>query len=222
MITGKKIPETDLLGLFSNEDAHIDLIYGRVGQGKTYAATKDILERLSKGEVVYANWKIAYDGDDQRYSLLWILLAMVGIKRRFYRFDPANLHYLPIDENFMDVFEKLTDCAVYLDEGHVIFDSYQHAKFSLRKRTSILHTRHFNRSLVIVSQRPTAIHVSARANVERFFKVERWLKWPVLVFTKTEYQDMVNETVDETKALRTSFYFGSRRIMQSYSSRYMR
>lgn len=219
---GKEIVDVDLYEIFEPFEGSIDQIYGRVGMGKTYAATKDIIDELMQGRVVYANWRVNFSGFDERSSFLHIILGLFGIKRAFYRIDKHNFHYLPLNDKFMGVFEKLTDCSVYLDEGHLIFDSYQHAKFSLQKRAAILHTRHFNRKLVIVSQRPTAIHVSARGNVNRFFKVERWLKWPVLLFTKTEFQDMANETVDETKPLRTKMYLGKKSILQAYDSKYLR
>jgi len=219
---GVPIEKQKLIDLWVPEDGTIDVIYGHIGNGKTYAATADILSRLRRGEVVYCNWRIDFKGVDQRDNLLAILGSILGLKRNFYRFNPGNLHYIELDDAFIESFEKLTDCAVYLDEGHVIFDSYQHAKFSLRKRASILHTRHFNRSIVIVSQRPTAVHVSARANVNRFYKCEALIRWPFTIFRKTEYQDMVNESVDEEKPTRSKYYFASRRIFKAYNSKYLR
>lgn len=219
---GRPIPTEQLIGYFPPPEGTIDLIYGRIGQGKTYAAVADIIEDLKHGIPVYANFKIDWSGYDERTDFLYIISGLLGIKRRFHKFDHSNFHYLPLDDQFMDVFEKLTDCKVYLDEGHIIFDSYLHAKFSMRKRTSILHTRHFNRSIIIISQRPSAIHVSARGNVNRFFKVEKWISWPVLLFTKTEYQDMTNEMVDEEKPIRTKLYFGRKNILRAYNSKYLR
>ena len=220
---GKRVEEIELLDLFPAEEGTIDQYYGRVGNGKTYNATADIIADLRRGEVVYANWRVNVEDFDQRDQLRWILLGLLGIKRRFYRFKKENLHFIEIDDDFMDKFEQLTDCKVYLDEGHVIFDSYQHAKFSLRKRKAILHTRHFNRSIIIISQRPTAVHVSARANVNRFFKCERLLKWPVLIFRKTQYQDMKDETVDEeAKPISRRWYFASKKVLNAYNSKYLR
>jgi len=227
----------DVLEFFPINEGSIDFIYGRIGNGKTLLATIDIKRRLARGEVVYCNWKIDVDNVDQTRNRFYVLLHALGLKRNLVRIDcKKNLHYLPVDdeyaqkqgyEDFTDWLSRLTDCAVYLDEGHIIFDSYQHAKFSLRKRTAVLHTRHFNRSIVVVSQRPTAIHVSARANVNRFFKCERPLaglqkRLGLLFFVKTEYQDMLNETVDEEKPLASTWYFPSRKLLKSYDTKYMR
>lgn len=220
---GKRMSDEELTAIFVPNEGTIDQIYGRVGQGKTYAATVDILRKLKRGEVVYANWKIDFSDYDERADFWYIVCGLFGIKRNYYAYSHENFHYLPLDDNFMDIFERITDASVYLDEGHLIFDSYQHNKFSIKKRAAVLHTRHFNRSLVIVSQRPTAIHVSARGNVNRFFRVDKLFQiGSLILFRKTEYQDMVNETVDEEQPLRSSFYWGKKAIFRAYDSKYMR
>jgi len=171
LVHAGKAVEVDLLrDLFEAEEGAIVQYYGRIGNGKTYNATADIIQDLKQGLVVYANWKLdlGHISFDQKDSKFYTFLGLIGIKKRFYKFLPENLHYLPIDDNFMHVFADLTDCKVYLDEGHLIFDSYQMTKLSMEKRASILHTRHFNRTIAIISQRPTAVHVSSRANVNIF------------------------------------------------------
>jgi len=221
---GRKLPDIDILSLFKSPEGEITQRYGRIGQGKTYGATADVLDELSRGRVVYANWRINYDGFDQRNSPFFIFASLLfPWVNRFYKFPKENLHYLPIDENFLDKFAKLTDCSVYIDEGHVIFDSYEMAKMSMAKRVSVLHTRHFNRSIHIISQRPTAIHVMMRANVNRFYKYEKLLTKPFILFRRSEYQDMVGETVDETqKPISTKFYIGRKSIYKAYDSKYLR
>jgi len=144
-------------------------------------------------------------------------------KKLFFRFKKENLHYLPIDDDFMDKFQDLTDCKVYLDEGHVIFDSYQTTRFSMQKRTSILHTRHFNRSIAIISQRPTAVHVSARANVNRFYKCEKIVSiFGFIIFRRSEFQDLEAENVDESDPVSRKYYLGNKRVFDAYNSKYLR
>jgi len=224
---GKSV-EVDLLrDLFEAEEGSISQYYGRIGQGKTYNATADIIQDLRMGNVVYANWRLDLSRFtfDQRDSFFYTLIGLLGIKKRFYKFLPENLHYLPIDDNFMETFENLTDCKVYLDEGHLIFDSYQMTKLSMQKRASILHTRHFNRSIIIISQRPTAVHVSARANVNIFYKCEKIMSWPFLVFRRSEYQEMTGtgETVDDdVKPISTKWYFANKNVLASYNTKYLR
>jgi len=219
----KQIDSIDLVTLFTPVDGEITLRYGRIGQGKTYGATMDVLDDLKRGKVVYINWRMNYEGIDQRKEWVFILGGLLfPWKKEYYIFPKENLRYIKVDENFIDTFAKLTDCAVYLDEGHVMFDSYEMAKMSMQKRTAVLHTRHFDRSINIISQRPTAIHVTMRANVNRFYRYEKLFSWPFLLFKRTEFQDMVGETVDEEQPLSTKFYIGKKQIYTMYDSKYLR
>jgi len=220
---GKQIKEIELLDLFQSHEGEITQRYGRIGQGKTYGATADVLDELSRGRVVYTNWRINYDGFDQRNSFLYIVRSILfPWSNRFYYFPKENLRYISIDEHFIDTFSKLTDCAVYLDEGHVVFDSYEMAKMSMEKRIAVLHTRHFNRSIHIISQRPTAIHRMMRANVNRFYKYDKLISKPFLLFRRQEFQDMQDENVDETKPLSTKLYIGKKSVFKAYNSKYLR
>jgi hypothetical protein len=220
---GKQLKEIDLLNLFSANEGEITQRYGRIGQGKTYGATADVLDELHRGHVVYCNWKINYNGFDQRESFLFIIGSILfPWKNKFYSFPKDNLKYIEIDENFISNFSKLTDCSVYLDEGHVAFDSYEMAKMSMQKRVAVLHTRHFNRSIHIISQRPTAIHRMMRANVNRFYKYDKLINKPFLLFRRTEYQDMQDENVDETQPLSVKLYLGKSKIFKAYDSKYLR
>lgn len=225
-IKGKKVLEVELLDLFPPSEGEITQYYGRIGSGKTYSATQDILELLRRGKVVYTNWRINYNGTDERRSVWWLILSLIfPFKKRFYYFPPQNLKYIKIDENFQKTFSQLTDCHVFLDEGHVVFDSYQMARLKLEDRASILHTRHFDRAIHIISQRPTAVHVAMRANVNRFYKCECLFKiGPIVRFKRTEYQDMVAETVDEAeeKVCSVKYYWGKTAIFDAYNTKYLR
>lgn len=218
-----KVDEIELLNLFEPQAGEITQRFGRIGSGKTYGATVDVLDELARGHVVYVNWKFNFNGYDQRESLFHVFASLLfPWKKRFYNFPKDNLKYIEIDEQFIDKFSLLTDCSVYLDEGHVVFDSYEMAKMSMKKRTAVLHTRHFDRSINIISQRPTAVHVTMRANVNRFYKYEKLMSTPFLIFRRTEYQDMIDETVDEEKPLSVKLYLGKKRIYSMYDSKYLR
>jgi hypothetical protein len=223
---GRQVREIELLDIFPPAEGEITQYYGRIGQGKTYNATADILDLLRRGNVVYANWRINWSGFDQKKSIPYIVFGILfPWRKRFYNFKRENLRYIPVDEHFHETFEKITDAYVFLDEGHVVFDSYEMAKLSLARRASILHTRHFNRSICIISQRPTAIHVAMRANVNRFYKCEkRWQFGSIIRFRRTEFQDMLNETVDddEEKALSIKQYWGRGEVFNAYPSKYLR
>jgi len=223
---GKEVKEIELLDLFPPYEGMITQYYGRIGSGKTYAATADMLRLLRQGQVCYANWKLNYDGFDESKSLPYIFLSLIfPWRKRFYSFPKENLHYLPVDKEFHGKLANITDAHIFLDEGHTAFDSYEMAKMPLERRTSILHTRHFDRSIHIISQRPTAVHVVMRANVNIFYKCERLRNFLWIPrFRRTEYQDLLNETVDEDpeKAISRRHYWGDQRIFNAYSSKYLR
>jgi len=214
--------EEKILHYFSPVEGAINLYYGHVGNGKTYNATADIIDLLKKGEIVYANWKIAIDDFDQRKSWLHIIFYSLFFKKRFFKYPKTNLYYFNSDDVDIEFLGKLANCHVFIDEGQWILDSYEGTKFNKTKRKVILHTRHYNRTLNIITQRPTSIHVSARGNVERYYKCEKMMSWPFLIFRRTEYQDMINETVDEEKPISTKTYFAKKSVMRAYNTLAMR
>jgi hypothetical protein len=61
-----------------------------------------------------------------------------------------------------------------------------------------------------------------RANVNIFYKCEKILSWPFLLFKRTEFQDLTQETVDETKPLSVKRYFARKDVLRSYNSKYLR
>lgn len=215
--------EIDLVSLFPPDfNDLISLTYGRPGEGKTYAITADIIEALKQGRTVYANFMLNWDGFDQREDFFSLLAGMLGIKRRYYKFLNKNFHYIAVDENFHNNLQKLTDCIVVLDEGYVAFDSYEMAKLSLLKRQNVLHTRHFDRSIWITSQRPTNIHVVFRGNVNWFYKCTKIITWPIVIFRKQQFDLNQDEKVDEDNAVSTKFYIGRKKIFHAYDNKYLR
>lgn len=221
---GKELKEIDLLQLFAPIEGGITQRYGRVGQGKTYGATVDVIDELKRGHVVYTNWPIEWNGYDQRQSFLYLVGSLIfPWKNKLTYFPPENLKRIEVNQDFIKNFQKLTNCSVYLDEGHVVFDSYEMAKMSMDKRVAVLHTRHFDRSLHIISQRPTAIHAVLRENVERFYRYEKYGKYPFLFFRRTEFQDLTPEgRPDENAVISVKLYFLKKKIANAYNSKYLR
>jgi len=215
--------ELDMFDILPPQDGGMNQYYGRIGEGKTYAATADAIADLEAGNVVYTSWKMLWDGYDEREYWYYRLAYKLRLKKFFWKFPKENWHYFDMAAD--DALEKLgslTDCIIYLDEGHLLLDSYLATKMERKDRATILHTRHFDRSINIISQRPTAIHVMMRANVNRFYKYECLFKTPFILFRRTEFQDMVDETVDEEKPLSTKLYIGKKSIFNMYNSKYLR
>lgn len=234
MIQGEPIKDKDfLLDIFMPSEGSVKLYYGRIGSGKTYAATSDILDLLSNGEVVYANWHINYNGFDERLSFWHTLVKFMFFKKLFFRFPKENLHYFNLDNtepcpgcgkiHKVDItfLALLTDCHVFADEGQWIFDSRSRLDKDWRKL--VLHTRHMNRTLNIISQRTQAIEISARGQVNIFYKCEKVADWPWLFFKRSEYQDMKENDVDEAKEpVSVKRYWGRKKVMEAYDTHYLR
>jgi len=231
-LEGKEITvKSDLLDIFQATEGSINMYYGKIGHGKTYAATSDILDLLKDGKVVYANWHIVVNDFDDRRDFGMSLKNFLFFRKKYFRIPCSeNLRYFnPEDFNttgeLVEFLSKLNDCHIFFDEGQDMFDSYEGTKFPKAKRRLILHTRHYHRTLNIISQRPTAIQVSARGNVNRFYKCEKLFTIPFIgipFFTRYEYQDMAGETVNETaKPVSKKRYMGNSRVFNAYNTDYL-
>lgn len=217
-------------------EGEIQMIYGPIGGGKNTLATTQILKDLQKGMTVFATWKVKFDGLDERKSIFAVILGIFGLKRKYYRISGENFHYLSLKEMMQEDFMKklygMTNLAIYVDEAYAarLFDSYRKTSLSVEERMAVYITRHVNRKFVIVAQRTNAIHVSSRALVNRFYKCEQLMpifiaKWLGLyIFRRTEFQDMQDETVDETKPYATTIKFmrSTNPVFKAFDSKYMR
>lgn len=235
MIGEKQVHIDNLFDIFPPSEGMISQIYGRIGSGKSYATVRMIFDRLRRGKVVYVNFPIDYGGYDERKSRFRIIVSLVfpWIKR-FYYFPKENLRFFEIsdkwaqDQGYKDFtawVHSRTDCDIFADEGHVWVDSYTATRMPIELRNISLHTRHYNRNIFIISQRPTAIHVTMRANVNVFYKCEKIFQMGGIVrFKVTEYQELKNETVDEDpeKEVSRKYYWGRRRFFMAYDTRYLR
>jgi len=216
--------EIDLLSIIPPHEGEITLRYGKIGQGKTYGATVDVLDELKRGHIVYVNWNIDFKGFDQKNSLLHIVGSlMFPWKKTFVEFPSSNLRKITVDSTFHQQLAKITDASIYLDEGHVMFDSYQMAKMPMEQRINVLHTRHFDRSINIISQRSVAVHRVMRANVNRFYKYQKLIHMGnFILFRRLEFQDMADEDVDETEPDSVKLYLAKPSIFKMYNSKYLR
>lgn len=225
---GMKVAENDLIEAFSASEGSINMYYGLIGNGKTYNATADILELLKQGKVVYANWIIQTEDFDDRESIFMIVMNTLLFKKRFYKIPCAqNLHFFDPETfnstgELVEWLSSLNDCHIFFDEGQDMFDSYEGTRFSKSKRRLILHTRHYHRTLNIISQRPTAIQVSARGNVNRFYKCIKIASWPWIRFARYEFQEMSGETVNEdAEPISVKTYWASNKVFNAYNTDYL-
>lgn len=221
----KIVPETEALDFFVPDEGELVLIYGAIGNGKTYAATADVMKDLERGQVVYTTWKIDWSGFDERESFAHIFMKAVFLRKRFYKFDRKNWHYLDVTaDDIWDKLAVLNNCKIYFDDVIVqLFDSYEGTKFAKKKRQWAFTTRHYDRTIVLVTQRPSQVQVALRSQVNRFYKCVKVMSWPFLIFKKYEYQDMIDENVnDSTEPASVKTYFADKRILNAYRSKSLR
>jgi len=241
MRTDLGIKREDTKNVFRAGEGEINLYYGMVRQGKTYGATVDIFEDLRNGFLVYATWPIDVKNFDDRESLFFSVINFLLIKKRFYKVECAkNFHYINAEtgevdgvkvfnpekpDEYIRYLNKLNHCKLYIDEAWRVIDSYKGSNMGIESRNLILVTGHKYRTVNLIAQRPTSVHVSARGNVNRFYKFKKIINLPrlgIVRFKRYEFQEMVGETVDEDeeKVISIKTYWGRRKYFNAYNAYY--
>jgi len=246
---GKRRPEIEADDVFPAQEGECNLYYGQIGSGKSYGATADIIDDVRRGEVVYATWPVSLEAFDDRTSLILLIVRTLLFRKIFYRVDcPKNFHYIdaergeldgeiafkpdsiPSDRsrydyedlpNYVQFLNTLNHCKLYIDEAWRVIDSYKGTMIGDAGRNLILVTGHKYRTVNLITQRPTGVHVTARGNCNRFYKFVKVSSWPWVRFARYEFQEMAGETVDETKEpISVKRYWLNKRIADSYNSHY--
>jgi hypothetical protein len=232
---GKEVPDLEKSLMFPAPEGSANLYYGKIRNGKTYAATSDILDLLRQGQQVYANWPVNVEDFDDRKNIFIILMNTFLFKKRFFKIPQAkNFHYINTSTGEVDGIQKfnaksmgelikylntLNNCHLFIDEAWRIVDSYQGTQMPIESRDLILVTGHKNRTVNLIAQRPTSVHVVARGNMSRFYKCVKLASWPWNRFARYEFQEMTGETVDETKepeSIKT--YWGQQSVYKAYNT----
>lgn len=211
----------EILELFAPVEGQVSFYYGRIRNGKTYAATSDILDLLRRGEVVYANWNIDFQGFDERDSLTYLFFKWLFGKRHFYDIKKSNFHYFHPDDIDIITLGKLVNVHIFIDEGQWIFNS--HVRFpDPEKQKLILHNGHYCRSLNIISQRPSNVFKDMRSQMNVWYKCEKFTLGPIVLFHRSEIQDMKDDMPDEEKILGRKMYMLDKKVAKAYSTHAMR
>jgi len=92
---------------------------GRPGTGKTYNLTKEILKALKKGEVVYCNYFIKWEGYSEREDFVKRWLWKLGIKKKLKKYPKENLKYWRKLEDLYNLEQGI----IAMDEAHIYMRS---------------------------------------------------------------------------------------------------
>lgn len=233
---GTKLSDEKKVDIFIAPEGELNMYYGLIGSGKTYNATADIHELLARGRVVYATWPIKVQNFDDRKNWFMVLKNFVFFQKHYYEIPcQENMHFIDVEkgevdgkytfnptrpQDYIEYLNTLNHCDIFIDEAWRVFDSYKGTDFSLSTRNLALVTRHKFRSIHVITQRPTAVQVTIRGNINRFYKcVKIATLFGIPRFARYEFQEMTGETVnEEAEPISTKTYWGSRKIFASYNS----
>jgi hypothetical protein len=215
----------EIYDLFRPVEGINTVYYGKIRNGKTYAATADILDLLKAGEIVYANWQIEFDGYDQRDSFWVVFFKFLAGKKLFFNFKAENLHYLDTTtEEFIKDINKLVGVHLFIDEGQWIFNSHLKSD-DVDKRRLILEGGHYCRSLNVITQRPSNILKDVRSQIHIWYKCQKVFHAGKLIrFVRYSIEDtdpnndLPIEPEDHDKTPPLKAYWGSKRIYKAYNT----
>lgn len=194
-ITFFSIPDVFPIG-----EAYFKGIYGKIRNGKTYSAIALAFELASQGVYVKISCPVKWEGYDERDHWWFRFLHYIGLHPNFLVVPKENIEYVDILSMDMDIFfkwfQKQTDCVLIIDEAQNFFDSYIKTVMEKWKRMAIFAAGHFNRALILVTQRPMQLHPSVRTQIAMWYKVEKRQRWWFKPrFVITEFQEVDNDGV---------------------------
>jgi len=191
-----------LLEAFQPQEGVNAVYYGKVRNGKTRTATADILGLLERGEVVYANWTVKFDGFDERFSMRHLFWKTFGFRKLFFSYGANNFHYIDRDElisgigsgeSNVNYLNKLVGVHVFIDEGQWVLPSQDRSwdADTVAKMKLVLHGGHYCRTLNIITQRASNISKTTRSQIHFWYRcVKKFDILGVILFQRWEIEDM--------------------------------
>jgi len=198
-------------------DAGIYVYTGRMGSGKTYSIVADALELLKKGEVVYSVFPIYWNGYTEKPTLKQRLRAkLFGEKTKLRHYPKENFHEFDITK-FWDIFPRLSNCNVLIDEAHLVFDSYD--KMPLEERNAIMMCRKMNKRLFIATQLPSNLNKNVRSQAIEVYVLSKIRIPGFPLFRKTSVEvTSQGEVNTEAPVFGTETYIPSQEVFNAYNT----
>lgn len=216
-----------IMAMFAPIEGVITCYYGKVRNGKTYSATADILDLLNRGEVVFANWEVQWQGYDQRKNKLLVFLKMLTGQNYFFQYKKDNFHYFSPElspQETVRLLNKLVGVHIFIDEGQWVLNSHVRNP-DIEAQKLILTNGHYCRSLNIITQRPSNVFVDMRSQVNIWHKcVKVWLK--PLRFVRYDIEDMKDNLPDENEEKMQKYprkaYWARKKVYMAYNTHVFR
>lgn len=92
---------------------------GRPGSGKTYSLVIESIKLLNKGNIVYSNFKINWNGYEEKKTWWKKILIALRLKKKWHSYPKTNLRSW---DNFKDILE-IKNGWIVMDEAHFYFNS---------------------------------------------------------------------------------------------------
>lgn len=142
------------------------MYFGKMRQGKTLLMVRDVIKLLQKGEVVYTNFYINWDGTS---GINWFTkflhkLTLVPIKK----YPDTNLRLF----RSWDDISEVSACTVALDEGWLHFNSYTRLPIDQQRR--LLQSGKRRIDYMYTSQRPMQTDINMRWNTDVFVEAKKY------------------------------------------------
>lgn len=138
---------------------------GKLGSGKTYTMTVDIIKALNKGVNVYSNYKINWYGYEEKRNFFKSLLIFLRL-RNPYKYHPAsNLSYWSETDEILN----LNHGIVAIDEGSVYLNSRNWSLLDPEFQRKILQSRKDGLHIFFTAQRIGQIDITLRNLVNLFY-----------------------------------------------------
>lgn len=191
---------------------------GKLGQGKSYAMTCELLNELNRGTIVYTNYRIFWNGKTVN-KFNWKTWKWEKISYPASNLRPvAGLSIKKILQH-VENGTKQRHNILALDEGYLYFDSYQGTRMSLDVRKFILHSRKRHIDIWYTAQRLMSIATTMREMTDYFYKCRslNLLFFRIFWVTMHDLEDKKDGGLSDRIGF-PSFYLSNPIVYKSYDT----
>ena len=169
---------------------------GRPGTGKTYSLVRECIKLLNRGEIVYSNFKINWDGYKEKKTWWKKLLFKIGIKKEWKEYPASNLR----GWTHLHEWEDMKNCYIACDEAHFYFNSRQWKNLSMEFMRKVAQHRKDGIHVIGTVQNIRRIDVIVRELVDFWYECSIFLGFVINV----EYD--IDEDQQKKRPLSKKFF----------------